>query len=75
MGAYIVDFINHEFGVVIEVDGATHSDAHEIAHDERRSAYLEEQGFLIYRAGNIDVFENIIGVCDGILIVMAERGG
>jgi len=75
VGPYVVDFINHEFGVVIEVDGATHGDADEIAHDERRSAYLKSQGLLVHRIGNIDVFENMIGVCDGVLIVMAKRGG
>jgi very-short-patch-repair endonuclease len=75
VGPYIVDFISHKFGVVIEVDGATHGNEDEIAHDERRSTFLKEQGLNIYRVNNIDVFENIIGVCDGILIFMAERGG
>jgi very-short-patch-repair endonuclease len=75
VGLYIVDFINHEFCVVIEVDGATHGDADEIAYHERRSAYLKSKGLFVHRIGNLDVFENMHGVCDGILIVMAERGG
>ena len=75
VGPYIVDFINHEFGVVIEVDGTIHGDADEIAYDERCSAYLKSQGLLVHRIGNLDVFENMNGVCDGILIVMAEQGG
>jgi very-short-patch-repair endonuclease len=75
VGPYIVDFINHEFGVVIEVDGATHGDADEVAHDERRTAYLQLKGLHVHRVGNLDVYENLIGVCDGILLVMAERAG
>ncbi len=74
VGPYIVDFINHEFGVVIEVDGATHGALEEVAHDHQRTLYLEAQGLRVHRVLNVDVFKNIDGVCDGILIVMAERG-
>jgi very-short-patch-repair endonuclease len=73
MGPYIVDFINHEFGVVIEVDGATHGDADEVARDERRSAFLQSKGLHVHRVGNLDVYENLIGVCDSILLVLEER--
>ena len=72
VGPYIVDFINHEFDVVIEVDGATHGDAHEVAHDETQSAFLQSKGLHVHRVGNLDVYENLSGVCDGILLVMAE---
>ena len=74
IGPYIVDFISHEFGVVVEVDGATHGDVDEVTRDERRTEFLIAQGLVAHRVNNADVFENIIGVCDGILIVMAERG-
>ena len=73
VGPYIVDFINHEWGVVVEVDGATHGDADEVARDERRTAFLQTKGLHIYRVWNADVFENMVGVCDGILIVLQER--
>ena len=74
IGPYIVDFISHEFAVVVEVDGATHGNDDEIAHDESRTEFLVAQGMVVHRVNNADVFENIIGVCDGILIVMSERG-
>jgi len=67
VGPYVIDFIRHEFGVVIEVDGATHGDADEIAPDERRSAYLEKQGLRVHRVNNTDVFQDILGVCECIL--------
>jgi very-short-patch-repair endonuclease len=74
VGPYIVDFINHEFGVVLEVDGATHSDSAEIAHDEKRTAFLSVQGLVVHRIDNVEVFKNMNGVCDGIIAVMIERG-
>ena len=74
VGPYIVDFINHEFGVVIEVDGATHGDADEVAHDEMRTAFLQSKKLLVHRVGNVDVYENLSGVCDRILLVMVECG-
>lgn len=73
VGPYIVDFINQEFGVVIEVDGATHGDAGEISHDEKRTAFLQAQGLIIHRVNNSDVFQHMGDVCDGILLVMAGR--
>ena len=73
VGPYIADFINHEWGVVVEVDGATHGDADEVARDERRTAFLQSKGFLVHRVWNADVFENMVGVSDGILIVLQER--
>ncbi len=73
VGPFIVDFINHEHGVVVEVDGATHSDDAAIAHDERRAAYLAKRGLIVHRIDNGDLFRNLGGVLDGICVVMAER--
>jgi very-short-patch-repair endonuclease len=74
IGPYIVDFISHEHGVVIEVDGATHGSADKLTHDENRTAYLNTQGLIVHRILNIEVFKNITAVCDGILTVLTERG-
>ncbi|MDE2446367.1 MAG: endonuclease domain-containing protein [Alphaproteobacteria bacterium] len=73
IGPYIVDFINHEFGVVVEVDGVTHSNPEQLAHDQKRTDYLQRQGLVIHRAFNHDVFQNLVGVCDSILLVLSER--
>jgi very-short-patch-repair endonuclease len=73
VGTYIVDFLCAEAKLIVEVDGATHGDAHEVAYDERRTAFLNEQGYRVMRCFNADVFENLNGVLDTILI-MLERG-
>ena len=68
IGNYIVDFVCDEAKLVIEVDGATHSDAYEINYDEKRTVYLQSHGYQVFRCHNIDVFENLNGVLDGILL-------
>ena len=60
-------------GLVVEVDGATHGDACEVAHDIKRTSFLQVQGLHVHRVWNLDVFENIVGVCDGILMVLEGR--
>jgi very-short-patch-repair endonuclease len=73
VGPYIVDFINQEFGVVIEVDGVTHCDAHEVEHDLRRTAFLEARGLLVHRVYNTEVYRHLNDVLDGIYAVVMER--
>jgi very-short-patch-repair endonuclease len=52
--------------MVIEVDGATHSTAHELARDATRSAALAAQGYDVLRFTNDDVFHNLDGVLETI---------
>ncbi|HYA80604.1 MAG TPA: endonuclease domain-containing protein, partial [Methylocystis sp.] len=44
IGSYFADFLCREHALVVEVDGATHSTDEELAHDRRRTRYLEQQG-------------------------------
>jgi very-short-patch-repair endonuclease len=66
IGPYIVDFICREHGVVIELDGATHGDDHEIAHDEKRTNFLNSKDLIVCRVNNLDVYQSIGSVLDGI---------
>ena len=70
VGPYIVDFLCHERKLVIEIDGATHSDSHEVRYDEKRTVFLNEQGYRVLRCVNADVFENLEGVMDSIFIAL-----
>ncbi|MFM9886180.1 MAG: endonuclease domain-containing protein [Burkholderiales bacterium] len=67
IGAYIVDFVCFEQRVIIEVDGGQHLDNPE---DNRRDAWLNEQGFRVLRIWNNDVFLNTEGVLERILHVV-----
>ncbi|WP_020187465.1 DUF559 domain-containing protein [Methylopila sp. 73B] len=70
---YVVDFVTLAGQLVVEVDGATHGTLDEIARDERRTAHLERLGFLVMRVGNVDVFENLDGVCEAIHAQLTGR--
>lgn len=63
IGPYIADFACRPLKLVIEVDGATHTDA---AYDARRTAYLEQEGWSVMRVFNVDIYENLDGVLDAI---------
>ncbi|MBB4196927.1 very-short-patch-repair endonuclease [Rhodoblastus sphagnicola] len=71
IGPYFADFLCREHRLIVEIDGATHSTDDEIASDRRREAFLREKGFRLLRVTNDDVFNNLDGVCETILAVLA----
>jgi very-short-patch-repair endonuclease len=73
IGPFIVDFLCREKALIVEVDGATHGDAHEVRYDERRSSYLARCGYDVLRVGNEDVYHNMSGVLEGIAEALAGR--
>ena len=73
IGPYFADFACRSAKLIVEVDGATHSDAHELAHDEKRTQFLNEQGWTVHRIWNDDVFKHRNAVCDGILLALNAR--
>ena len=73
IGPYFADFCCRKHGLIVEIDGATHGTEAELAHDRARSAYLNAQGWRVHRAWNHDVFTNLCGVCDSILLALAEK--
>ena len=68
IGPDIIDFLCFEKKLIIEVDGATHGDPNEVEYDAKRTAFLEARGFRVFRCYNADVFENLTGVLDGVLL-------
>jgi very-short-patch-repair endonuclease len=73
IGPYIVDFVCHAHGVVVELDGGTHGEDREIAHDESRTRYLESRGLKVHRVNNSELYRNIGAALDGIYAVVTER--
>ena len=65
---YIADFACVEVKLIVELDGDTHGTAQEIAHDRRRTAFLEDAGWTVVRAYNVDVYQNL----DGVLIQISD---
>jgi very-short-patch-repair endonuclease len=64
LGNYIVDFVCLEKRLAIEVDGGQHST--QVAYDEQRTAWLEEQGFRVLRFWDNEVIHNIEAVKEAI---------
>ncbi len=59
IGPYFADFASHQLKLVIEVDGGQHADN---ASDEKRTRYLQANGYRVLRFWNNDVLENMPGV-------------
>ena len=73
IGPYIVDFINQEYGVVIEIDGVTHGEPTALEHDKKRTAFLAAQGLIVHRVDNLAIYHNLGAILDGIYAVVSER--
>jgi very-short-patch-repair endonuclease len=72
IGPYFADFACRSAKLVVEIDGATHSTDEEIAHDQRRTAFLEAEGYRVVRFSNQQVYENVGAIVDEIAHVLAE---
>ncbi|MED5551045.1 MAG: endonuclease domain-containing protein, partial [Pseudomonadota bacterium] len=68
IGPYIADFACAEAKLVIEVDGEAHGSPQELAHDRRRTRFMESRGWRVIRCYNVEVYSNL----DGVLIQIAE---
>ena len=64
LGRYILDFACIEHRLAIEADGGQHSES---AADERRTAWLERQGWRVLRFWNNEILANSEGVQETIL--------
>jgi len=56
IGVYIVDFVWYAGRLVVEIDGGQHAEARR-AYDERRSAWLQSQGYRVIRFWNNEVLK------------------
>jgi len=60
---YVADFACISVKLIIEVDGATHSEAPELEYDEKRTLFLQSLGWHVIRFTNTEVFYD----CDGVV--------
>ena len=67
LGPYYADFASHAAKLVIEVDGGQHSDDSAIAHDARRTVYIEAEGYRVLRFTTVEVLNHIDAVGAAIL--------
>jgi very-short-patch-repair endonuclease len=67
IGIYIVDFVCREQRLVVELDGSQHA---ENERDERRTEWLNVQGYSVLRFWNAEVLQERRAVLDTILAVL-----
>jgi primosomal protein N' (replication factor Y) len=68
VGPFIADFACIEKRLIIEADGGQHN---ENAEDARRTAWLENHGWIVLRFWNNDILKNTEGVLTRILEVVS----
>jgi very-short-patch-repair endonuclease len=66
IGPYIADFFCLEARLVIELDGGQHDEQTRREADERRTRYLQAQGYTVLRFWNSEVSEDMDGVLEAI---------
>ena len=59
IGPYFADFACRSMKLVVEVDGATHSTPAELKHDQKRTAFLQQQGYRMLRISNDEVLNGM----------------
>src|SRR5277367_6672732 len=67
IGPYIADFCCSAARLVVEVDGAYHTEDGQIAKDEARTVYLERLGYRVVRCAARDVMQDADEVAQGIV--------
>ena len=61
IGPYILDFYCDELRLAVEIDGGSHDHADRIAHDQRRTDWLNRQGVQVIRIAARDVVADMDG--------------
>ena len=70
IGPYFADFACRRIRLVIEVDGSQHAGS---AHDARRDAYMNAEGWGVARFWNIDVLQKRSQVLETIVAIVENR--
>ena len=70
---FVADFVCLKAKLVVEVDGATHSNSAALDRDAERTRIIEAAGFHVIRVGNADMRNNLDGVLETILAHMMAR--
>jgi very-short-patch-repair endonuclease len=73
VGPYIADFLCRELSLIVEVDGATHSTAAEVARDAARTNALRKLGITVLRFQNDEVIHGMEEVLTIIRAALARN--
>jgi very-short-patch-repair endonuclease len=68
VGRYVLDFFCPKIRLAIELDGNQHMQEENKQYDEERTQFLNSQNIVVLRFYDNDVFRNISGIVDKIII-------
>jgi very-short-patch-repair endonuclease len=74
IGPYVADLACMASCLVVEIDGSQHGDEPNKSRDERRTRWLEAEGYRVVRVWNNDVTENPTGVLEAIYAELYGTG-
>jgi very-short-patch-repair endonuclease len=72
IGVYIADFVSHEGKLIVEIDGSQHTET-QLVYDERRTAWLESQGYRVIRFWNNEVLKTPRSVGEAVYDAASNR--
>ena len=75
IGPYILDFYCAEARLAVEIDGQCHDHPDRIAHDRRRTTWLQEQNIRVIRLAAESVRAHLDDVMEFIARTARERRG
>lgn len=70
LGPFVADFVCREQKLIVELDGSQHAES---KTDEKRTAWLNDQGYSVLRFWNDAVFKERQSVLDTILAVLERH--
>ncbi|MCK3658882.1 hypothetical protein A4G18_09230 [Pasteurellaceae bacterium Pebbles2] len=70
IGNYIVDFISYSAKLIIELDGEQHYEEQAQIYDQKRTEFLNSQGFNVLRFDNSDVKTKLDNVLEEIYLYL-----
>src|SRR6185503_2921307 len=68
IGPYVVDFFCPAKRLIIELDGGHHNDDETAGRDNKRQAWLEQEGYRVIRFWNSDVIGDLNAVMERIYV-------
>ena len=73
VGPYIVDFACIDSKLIVELDGGQHNDDAAVKKDTARTQFLEDQGFVVLRFWNHELFDQTEAVVEKIFLTAQAR--
>jgi len=74
IGPYVVDFFCPQLRLTVEVDGDSHFQKNAEKYDKKRQKYIEKHNICFLRFTNEDVYKNLDGVIEEIVMWTEEKG-